>query len=302
MDPDSGSAPPRVSDRRRPSHALAGAVGLILLVACGDPYLHTNPYDPAHPVQFAFAGPDTLFSLAEIAHYTVATNPPFSDTSFTWGTAAFMDPFIPPPLPPACGNQFVSGDTALKRIAPGTYESILPPLEPYTFTIAIAVSVGAFDTVAFIAPCGSAGVLRLVRTTQFRQTGYKSVVVTQRVVRIQLRCPDTHACAPLSVGDSAFVWVDGFDALGNEIAALTLHNANPASGNPPLPIISPDTAIARAQATNNPVVTYVSRDSTIARATPIGIRVARVTPLKAGSTWVVATRGALFDSLQIVVH
>ena len=61
-------------------------------------------------------------------------------------------------------------------------------------------------------------------------------------------------------------------------------------------------AVERAQQTNNPVATYVSRDSTIARATPIGIRVAKVSGVKSGTTWIVATRGALADSLQVVVH
>ena len=63
-----------------------------------------------------------------------------------------------------------------------------------------------------------------------------------------------------------------------------------------------NTAILRVQAGNDPVVTYVSRDTTIARTTAIGIRVARVTPVQPGSTWVVATRATLSDSLQIVVH
>jgi hypothetical protein len=35
---------------------------------------------------------------------------------------------------------------------------------------------------------------------------------------------------------------------------------------------------------------------------PVGIRVVAVNALKPGTTWLVATRATLTDSLQIVVH
>ena len=285
---------------------ITTVVALVALVACGDPYLHTNPYDPVYPVEFTITGPDTLFSLGEVGQYTVQTNPPWSDTGFVWGIDTFsyyFDPPLPPQPPGApsvpCVDRVVSGDTALKGDGSGAYRSVLPPLEPYSFTISIEASVGTIDTLVSANSC-TAPVQSLI--TRARHTGYKSVVITQRVTRIQLRCPDAHACAPLAVGDSAFIWVDGFDALNKQIAALTSSTANPKSGNPPVPYVTSDTAILRVQAGNDPVVTYVSRDTTIARTTAIGIRVARVTPVQPGSTWVVATRGALSDSLQIVVH
>jgi hypothetical protein len=134
-----------------------------------------------------------------------------------------------------------------------------------------------------------------------RHVAYKEVVVMQRLTRIQLRCPDTHVCAPLPVADTAFVWVDGFDALGRQIAMLANSTSNPATGNPITPYATTDTAILRVQKGKNPIATYVSRDSTVARMTPVGIRVARVIGVSPGSTWIVATRGALTDSLQIVV-
>ena len=131
-----------------------------------------------------------------------------------------------------------------------------------------------------------------VRTKVARHIAYRNVVVTQRLTRIQLRCPDTHACAPIAVGDSAFVWVDGFDALGGQIVAFWSPTVNPAVGDP----------TTTAGVSNHTVVTYISRDSTVASASPVGIRVCGVAGRKAGSTWIVATRGALADSLQVVVH
>ena len=303
MDPHSCSRSPRHSTaRRRRLYTVLGAAALVALIACGDPYLHTNPYDPAHRVDIAIAGPDTLFSLGEVGQYTVQTSPAWPDTGFVWAIDTFTDYFIVQPPPPAipCGTQVARGDTILHPTVPGSYESVLPPLEPYSFTIAVEVWLGTIDTTFITGQCG--GGLTLTAGRAARHIGYKPVVVMQRVTRIQLRCPDTHACAPLTVGDSAFIWVDGFDALDNQISGLSNPTVNPASGNPTLPYQFSNPAIQAALKTNNPIATYVSRDTTIARTTPIGIRVARVTPLAAGTTWVVATRGALMDSLQIVVH
>jgi hypothetical protein len=108
------------------------------------------------------------------------------------------------------------------------------------------------------------------------------VYQTQRVTRIQLRCPDTHACDTVSTGGGWSVWVDGFDALNERIYALTSATANPATG----------TVIA----------TFAVRDTTIASVSPVGIRAANVTALKSGTTWIVGTRGTLLDSLQLVVQ
>ena len=297
MDPHSCCDRTRRSRIRRRQHALIGTAVLVALVACGDPYLHTNPYDPVFPVQFTIAGPDTLFSLGDVAQYSVQTNPAWPDTGFVWTLDTFTNYFI---VPGACFNQVELGDTVLRPVRAGLYQSIKPPLEPYTFTVPIAVWTGTIDSVTQVANCGGPG-SRIVFVNEPRHIGYKSVVVTQRVTHIQLRCPATHGCAPLAVGDSAFIWVDGFDAGGSPIVGLASPTVNPATGNPLIPYPSRDTAILRAQRTNNPVATYLSRDSTVARATPIGIRVARVIAVKSGSTWVVATRGALQDSLQIVV-
>jgi hypothetical protein len=121
-----------------------------------------------------------------------------------------------------------------------------------------------------------------VQTTVWRHEGSKSVVVTQRVVRIQLRCPDTHACDTLSAGAAWSVWANGYDALGQPIFALVSSTANPATGTP--------------------IATFVARDTTIASVAPVGIRAATVTARKTGSTWIVATRGPLLDSLQLVVR
>lgn len=291
------------ASRRHSLCALAVAATLVGLVACGDPYLHTNPYDPVYPVAATITGPDTLFSQGEIGQYSVQTNPAWPDTGIIWAIDSFTDYFIVPGVPNACVvNQTASGDTVLPGNGTGVYTSVRPPLEPYSFSIAIEVWLGAIDTtVGVYDPC--AGGPHAVQTRIPRHIVYKTVVVTQRLTRIQLRCPDTHACAPLAVGSTADIWVDGFDALGHQIASLANSVANPATGNPTSPpYVTKDTAILRVQKGNNPIATYVSRDSTIARFTPVGIRVAHVTAVSSGTTWIVATRGALADSLQVVVH
>lgn len=55
--------------------------------ACGDPYMHTNPYDPAVPVSITITGPDTLFSSFELATYSAEIIPAFPDTSIQWASS-----------------------------------------------------------------------------------------------------------------------------------------------------------------------------------------------------------------------
>jgi hypothetical protein len=264
---------------------LCGVVAAVIAAACGDPYAVTNKYDPDFPVQFTVTGPDSLFSLGEAAHYTATTIPAFSDTSFVWQTDTVYNylKFLPPGggvIPIDDGSLFLKGNAA------GGYVSIAPPLEPNVYNIAITVSVGDVDTTLQRDRIGT------IQTKQPRHTFYKTVVVTQRLVRIQLRCPDTHSCAPMAVGDSAFIWVDGADALGHQVVALTNPSANPPVGDPQA---TPNTA-------NRAVAIYVSRDSTVAAVSPVGSRVGRVMARKPGSTWIVATHLSVSDSLQIVVH
>lgn len=288
---------------RRPPYVMAAALVVAALIACGDPYLHTNPYDPVYPVVGTITGPDTLFSLGEVGHYSVQINPAWPDSGVIWAVDTFSDYFTTQQslaLNP-CIRVAVRGDTALVPTAPGAYESILPPLEPYSFKIAIEVWLGTIDTTVAIDAGRCFGPNGTIGIPSPRHVVYKEVVVTQRLTSIRLRCPDTHACTPLTVGDTADIWVDGFDALGGGIKGL-FASVNPATGNPDIPYVTTDTAILRVQKGNNPIATYVSRDSTIARATPVGIRVAHITAVNPGSTWIVATRGALADSLQVVVH
>ncbi|MFI5230923.1 MAG: hypothetical protein ACHQSE_00300 [Gemmatimonadales bacterium] len=261
--------------RRRksgPLSVLAAAI-FVTAVSCGDPYLHTNPYDPAYPVEFVITGPDSLFSYGEIAHYSVQTVPAFPDTAFRWDidTVTVVNPRDGV-------DSIVDGHTVFNPSGPGAYTSISPPLEPATVTISISASLGQVDTT--VARCTPE--CHTIQTEQQRHTGYKSIVLTQRVTRIRLRCPDTQACDTLAVGGAWSVWVDGFDALNRQIAALTSSTANPKAGSP--------------------VVTYLTRDTTIATVAPVGIRAATVIARKSGVTWIVATRGALADSLQLVVQ
>jgi hypothetical protein len=250
---------------------LIGIAVLVFAVSCGEPYLHLNPYDPDTPVTAAITGPDTLFSLGDIGQFSATFTPAFPDSAVVWAAdtvTIFQD-----------DTTYVSdGSVYLQAGKSGQFQSINPPLEPATLTIAVEALVGQIDTV--VGRCTPE--CHAVKTVQYRHAGYKSLVITQRITRILLRCPDTHACAPLSVGGITSAWVDGFDALGHQIVALTGAAVNPDTG-----------AV---------VATFLSRDSTIANVKPNGIRAANVTALKTGSTWIVATRKTLLDSLQITVH
>ncbi|MFI5233368.1 MAG: hypothetical protein ACHQSE_12740 [Gemmatimonadales bacterium] len=245
---------------RRRTPRLAAAAGLAVLIACGDPYLHTNPYDPVYPVAVTVQGPDTLFSYTELATFTLQTDPAFPDTAVDF-TVSDSISFVPAGF--------------------AGFRSATPPLYPSTISVTVTGGVGAFDT---LASGGAAGQAKMIR--QWRHSAEKIVVLTQRVARISLRCPDAHACDTLAVGGSWQVWVDGFDALNQQIKALHSSIANPSSG----------TAIA----------VFTVRDPTIAGVSPVGIRAANVTALQAGTTWIVGTRIAaldtLRDSLQVTVH
>jgi hypothetical protein len=234
---------------------IGGAIAAIVMVACGDPYVHTNPYDPAVEVTVTVSGPDSLFSYTELAHYSATVVPAFPDSSV----------------------QFASSDTfAFRPSGYATYEAgplTAPPIWPQTRTVVVSAGVGAVDT-------SGQGIGEFV--TLWRHSGYKVVVLTQRIVSLAIRCPDTHACDPMPVGGSWSVWADARDALGHGITSLLNAASNPSSGTP--------------------IATYVVRDPTVASLTPLGVRVASVTALKTGSTWIVASRDSLRDSLQLIVH
>ena len=242
---------------------LFGVVILVAAVACGDPYQHTNPYDPVVSVTVEVAGPDTLFSYGEQAQYSAVSVPAFPDSSFQFGT---------------------SDSVAFPSSGRGTFVSRTPLLYPATQTVRIMGLLGKIDTVRDDTPLGPGKVLALP-TLAWRHSGSKNVVLTQRVERIQLRCPADHACDTLSTGAAWTLWADGFDALNFKVVALTGVNANPAvSASAPV------------------FATFAVRDTTIAAVVPLGIRVATVTARKSGTTWIVGTRGALLDSLQLVVQ
>lgn len=263
--------------------ALLGAG--VLIVACGDPYQHTNPYDPAYPVEFDIIGPDSVFSLGELAHYTVTTSPSFPDSAVTWLVDTFtlhrpgaIDTFYngEEHTIPNRGDTIVDGAGYFRSATQGTYQSINPPFEPATITLAIDAALGAVDTTVGVD--GGAA-----QTKVFRHVVYKQVVLTQRMVSMQLRCPATNICDTVAVGGTWSVWVDGWDALGHEIVALEDPTYNPVGATP--------------------IVTFTSRDSTVASVSPVNIRAATVTALKAGSTWIVATRkNAASDSILVVAQ
>jgi hypothetical protein len=237
---------------------LFGVVILVAAVACGNPYQRTNPYDPAYPVSISIAGPDTLFSAEQVGTWRVQIVPAFPDTAFRYD----------------CNDSI-----AFPPAGPGAFRSHAPPLYPATRTVTVTGGVGSIDTL----PPFAGGALGPAPTIKmYRHSASKVIVLTQLVTRIQLRCPDTHACDPVPVGGTWSVWVDGTDALNQLIIALHSATANPATGTP--------------------VATFAVRDPTIALVSPVGIRAATVTALKTGTTWIVGTRGALLDSLQLVVR
>jgi hypothetical protein len=258
---------PRRSARRR-GFALAGFAAAVSVVACGDPYLHTNPYDPDVPVAIVINGPDTLYSLSELAQYGATITPAFPDSAVTW-LADTITIFAGDSSYVLDGSLFLTAGTN------GQFQSIKPPLEPGVLPITVEALVGRIDTT--VARKTGTFIIQ-----EYRHIGLKRIFLTQRVTRIQLRCPDTHTCPTLAVGTTNTVWLNGFDALGYQMVPLTSATLNP------------DTGVV--------VATYVSRDSTIARVTAKGIRAVNVTGLKAGSTWIVAMRNVLRDSLQIVVQ
>ncbi|HTR76727.1 MAG TPA: hypothetical protein VMH39_01395, partial [Gemmatimonadaceae bacterium] len=208
--------------------ALFGLAALTVALACGDPYLHTNPYDSAVPVSFEFSGPDTLFSLGQIGRYHVQTTPPFPDSAFIWvvDTAQILK---------TGSDSAVDGTQYVSNGGDGSIQVRTLPLEPVYTTIGLHADLGTIDTLYNIVlptTVGGYEQWESIRGVLARHIGTKLVVLMQRVTRIQLRCPDTHACDTLSAGGAASVWVDGFDALGKQIAALTSSTANPATGHP----------------------------------------------------------------------
>lgn len=248
-------------------------------VACGEKYLHTNPYDPAVPVAVDVVGPDTLFSYSEVGQYSGSSVPAFPDTAFTYASA---------------------DSTSFTPVGYGKFAAMAPPLYPATQTVKVSALLGQIDTMIddqditcpVAPPCHSINcppfscVIKAKRSLAWRHAGSKEVVLTQRVTSIRLRCPTDHTCDTLSIGAAWTVWADGFDALNFPVSSLTGANANP-----------------DVSAANPTFATFAVRDTTIATApSPVGIRVATVTARASGSTWIVATRGALTDSLQLVVR
>jgi hypothetical protein len=248
-------------------------------------------YDPAVSVEINITGPDSMFSYGELGQYSVQIIPSFPDTAVQWDVDTVtihrggnVDTVFggETHTNPGTGDTLVDGDSLYKPTGFGTFQSVAPPLEPMTVTVTVEALIGRVDTtIAFTQGT--------VQTNKYRHIGYKSVVLTQRVTSIQLRCPDTHACASNTVGGTWSIWVDGFDALGHQIYALT-----GATTNPPTETTNPPGA--------TPIASFVSRDTTIASVSPVKIRAANVTARKTGTTWIVATRGVLFDSLQVTVH
>ncbi len=220
-------------------------LGSVVAVACRD-FTHTNPFDSSTPIELTIGGPDTLWNASDFAQYSFQSVPGITDTTARW----------------IGGSEFFKGD------ASGGFLVFRPPLYPATDTERIALAIGKYQ--GFLGRAA------------WRRIFGKTVIVTQRLVRLQLRCPDVHACDTVAAGAGWTVWLDGFDSAGNRPTGLTV------------PTVNPDTAAA--------IATFTSRDTTIATVSPVGMRVAVVAALKSGTTWVVAMRDTVRDSLQLVVR
>lgn len=63
------------------------ALALLLSLACADcgEYAHRNPYDPDTATRITISGPDTLWSIGEIAQYTATVSPTLPDSGIVWG-------------------------------------------------------------------------------------------------------------------------------------------------------------------------------------------------------------------------
>jgi hypothetical protein len=232
-------------------------VALLLSFACGEPFMRTNPYDPNVPVTITMQGPDTIFNSFEQVFYPAQADPPdFPDTAFL----------------------YQSSNPIYLEAAPGSFFVLNAPLYPASISVPVTVGVGAIDTQP---PAGGANGAA-AHVIVFRHSVTKTIVISQRIKNIALRCPDTHTCDPMPVGGTWSVWVDVTDSLGHQAQAYFSPTANSASGTP--------------------LVTYSVRDSTIASVVPLGTRVGTVTALKTGTTWILGTRGPLVDSMQLVVH
>ncbi|HEY2849771.1 MAG TPA: hypothetical protein VGI97_07830 [Gemmatimonadaceae bacterium] len=232
--------------------ALIGFTALVAVFACND-YRRTNPFDPEvrpESLHVVVVGPDTLFTIGQTAEFTLGGTPVFTDPTERW----------------AASNRY-----ELDGEGTGTFDLFTAPLYPATDAVEVTVGIGHY-----ITPNGASAWIR---------TFFKEVVVTQRLVRIQLRCPDTHACDAQAAGGTWSIWADGFDKGDREIVGMEVLSANPARGTP--------------------IASFASRDPSIAAVAAVGIRAANVSALRSGTTWIVATRVALADtlrdSLQVVV-
>jgi hypothetical protein len=63
--------------------AALAVLASLVIVACGD-YAHSNPFDPAMPVELTIVGPDTLTAIGDTARFTLSTSPEFAHEEPTW--------------------------------------------------------------------------------------------------------------------------------------------------------------------------------------------------------------------------
>lgn len=154
----------------------------------------------------------------------------------------------------------------------GDLDSEGAPLWPQTETVPITIGIGRYAVNSTL----------VTHSYDYTRSINGSVVITQRLVRIRTRCAGPPACDSAPAGATTAVFVDGVDALGSGLSGLADSTTNPL--------------------TASPIFVFTVRDTTIATAAPVGMRAATVTARRVGSTWIVAQRDSLRDSLRITVR
>jgi hypothetical protein len=138
---------------------LVIASALVLSIASCEAFTHSNPYDPQTKFEYSILGPDTLFSLGQVASYEIQSKPALADTAGIWSCDCLE-------LVSQAGTRTfsVSGLVA-------------PPQWPATTTVRLDVLIGKFDTIVFHnSPSGPFPVLE----SRYQRTLSRTVVVTQR--------------------------------------------------------------------------------------------------------------------------
>jgi hypothetical protein len=138
---------------------LVVASALFVLVESCEAFTHTNPYDPETPFEYAISGPDSLFSLGQVASYAIESKPALADTAGIW----------------SCECLEVVSHAGTRTFSMSG--QVAPPQWPATKTVRLNALIGKYDTIVFInSPAGPSPEL----VQRYRRTLTRTIVITQR--------------------------------------------------------------------------------------------------------------------------